>query len=257
MFWRRVNLPGLATIAAVLVAWEVVVRTGLLQYQYIPAPTAVWSGFVDVATSGELGDGVAHTVGVTLLGWAVAAVAGVTIGMLVGASRTAWTFTGASLETMRVLPAIAFVPLSVLLFGFTSRMELLIAIYGAVWPILLNTLSGMRSTSPQLLDVAKVMRLSPLAELSRIRIPAATAKIVVGLRLGLATSLILTLVAEMIGNPAGIGYALINNLEALQPERMFADIIVIGALGIALNWCLITLATLAFRGPMAAAREVD
>ncbi len=253
----RVNLEGLATLTLFLLLWEAAIRTGLLTFEYIPPPSRVVTGLREITVSGELLTNVLHTVSVAVLGWGAAAIVGVTVGCLVGSSWTAWKYSAASLETLRALPIVAFVPVSVLLFGFTSRMEIVIAFYGAMWPILLNTASGVRSVNRNLVEVGRVLGLSPVTQIWKLRLPAATASVVVGLRLGLATAFVLTLVAEMIGNPAGIGFALITKGQALRSEQVFAYMVVIGLLGVVLNWLLVRGAKVLFKGQMAAAREVD
>jgi ABC-type nitrate/sulfonate/bicarbonate transport system permease component len=136
------------------------------------------------------------------------------------------------------------------------QTEIMVAFYAALWPILLNTIGGMR-TEPRMVESGSVLRLSRAAVLWRIRLPAATAMIVVGLRLGLSVSLVLTLVAEMVGNPAGLGFLLVEKGQALQPGQMFAAVFVIGVTGIVLNGLVMGAARLAFRGQMAASGEVS
>ena len=153
------------------------------------------------------------------------------------------------------MPIVAFVPVAVLLLGFTTKMEIVVAFYAALWPILLNTYGGIRSVDRSLIEVGNVMGLSYLASLWKLRLPAATPYIVVGLRLGLAVSFVLTLVAEMIGNPAGLGFALVQKGEALKSAQMFAYVVVIGLVGVVLNGVLMTLARGVFRGQMVASGD--
>jgi len=99
------------------------------------------------------------------------------------------------------------------------------------------------------------MRLSKASRIWKLQLPSATSHIVVGMRLGLAISLVLTLVAEMVGNPAGLGFALVQAAQALQPAQMFAYIVAIGVSGIILNAGLIRVARLLFSGQMASSGE--
>jgi NitT/TauT family transport system permease protein len=253
---RRPNWLGLAVVAAVLLAWELTVRLGIVTFDYIPAPSAIAVKSAEMLSSGELLDNLQHTLTATLLGWLIASLAGVLIGTLLGLSHWAWTYSMSSVDALRALPVVAFVPVAVLLFGFTLKMEVLVSCYSALWPVLLNTLAGMRSTHPRLLETGRVLGLSRFGRLWKLRLPAATPYIVVGLRLGLAISLVLTLVAEMVGNPQGVGYALITDSKSLQPERMFVSIIAIGLAGIVLNALLLGAAKLLARGQMASSGEL-
>jgi ABC-type nitrate/sulfonate/bicarbonate transport system permease component len=242
--------------AAVLLVWELTVRLGIVTFDYIPAPSAIAAKSAEMLSSGELLHNLQHTLTATLLGWLIASLAGVLLGTLLGLSRWAWTYSMSSVDALRALPVVAFVPVAVLLFGFTLKMEVLVSCYSALWPVLLNTLAGIRSAHPRLLETGSVLGMSRFARLWKLRLPAATPYIVVGLRLGLAISLVLTLVAEMVGNPQGVGYALITDSKSLQPERMFVSIIAIGLAGIVLNALLLGAARLLARGQMASSGEL-
>jgi ABC-type nitrate/sulfonate/bicarbonate transport system permease component len=253
---RRANWLGMAVAASILLVWELTVRLGIVTFDYIPAPTAILQRSEEMLSSGELVQNLQHTLTATLLGWVLASVVGLLLGTILGLSRFAWTYSMSSVDALRALPVVAFVPVAVLLFGFTLKMEILVSCYSALWPVLLNTLAGMRSTHPRLLETGSVLGMSQLERLWKLRLPAATPHIVVGLRLGLAISLVLTLVAEMVGNPQGIGYALIADSKSLQPERMFVSIFAIGLAGIVLNAMLIGGARLLARGQMASSGEL-
>jgi ABC-type nitrate/sulfonate/bicarbonate transport system permease component len=251
---KRVNLLGAAVFVLGLGLWELLVRTGLLTFSYLPPPTDVAVGLGELLGNGELATALGHTLLAAVSGWALAGLVGVAAGSVLGLVRPVWTYSMASLEALRALPIVAFVPVAVLLFGFSMQTEILVAFYAALWPILLNTINGMR-TEARLVEAGRVLKLSRAAVLWKIRLPAATAPIVVGLRLGLSTSLVLTLVAEMVGNPAGLGFLLVTKGQALQPGQMFAAVFVIGVTGIVLNGLVMGAARLAFRGQLASAGE--
>jgi ABC-type nitrate/sulfonate/bicarbonate transport system permease component len=256
-FGRRLNILGLLTLVGLFLLWELVVRVGVLHFKYIPPPSDVAASAGGLLRSGELQDNLGHTLSAAVLGWLLACAAGVLVGTLLGLLRPVWTYSMASVDVLRSLPVVAFVPVAVLLFGFTLKMEVIVAFYAALWPVLLNTLAGMRALHPRLLEVSRVMRLGGRDELWKLRLPAATPFIVTGMRLGLAISLVLTLVAEMVGNPAGVGFALIQKAQSLQPEAMFAYIVAIGLSGIVLNAVLVGVAAVLLRGQMAAAGETE
>lgn len=253
----HVNLVGIAVIIAVGFCWEVSVRSGLVPFDYVPPLSDVGNGLWTITKSGELAANVLHTLTSALTGWLIAAGAGVVIGTALGVSWRLWTVTGASLEMLRALPVVAFVPVAMLVLGFSPQVEVVVATYGALWPVLLNTAAGIRSNETELVDVGRIMQMGPVTTVWKLRLPAAVPSIVIGLRLGMATALVLTLVTEMIGNPAGIGYALVSKAQALQPAQMFAFLIVIGLLGVMLNSVLLLIARLCLPGPMAMARDED
>jgi ABC-type nitrate/sulfonate/bicarbonate transport system permease component len=251
----RINFLGLGTFLAFLLLWEVAVRSKAITSTYLPPPSRVVTGLGDIASNGELADNLQHTLTSALTGWALAGVVGIVLGTALGLFRPLWMYSMASVEAIRALPMVAFVPVAVLLLGFTTEMEVTIAFIASLWPILLNTFAGMRSIGPRMTEVGQVLRLSPMTQIWKLRLPAATSHIVVGLRLGLTLGLVLTLVSEMVGNPAGLGFALVSKAQALQPEQMFAYVVVVGIVGIVLNAILVTGARLLFRGQMLAAGE--
>lgn len=232
---RRVNGPGLVTLAGLLSLWEAAVRFGMLEFQYLPAPSGIGRGIGTVISSGELVTCTLHTLRVTLLGWLLASVLGAGLGVVLGLSNTAWRYSMASIEVIRAIPPVTLVPVALLVFGFSVRMELTIILFVSAWPVLVNTIDGVRGVRAELIDVARMLRLAPAVRIRKIVLPAALPSIVVGLRLALSLSLVLAVVAEMIGNPSGLGNALVRSSQALRPEEMFAYVFVIGLLGVALN----------------------
>jgi ABC-type nitrate/sulfonate/bicarbonate transport system permease component len=232
---ERVNVLGFLTMGALVGVWELLVRSGVLEFQFLPAPSAIAGGAQDLLASGDLIPNVAHTVRVTILGWLLASAMGIGLGLLLGLSETSWRWSMASIEVMRAIPPVSLVPAALLIFGFSIRMELTIIIFVSAWPVLVNTIDGVRGVRPELLDLARMLRLSRRTRITKIVLPAATSSIIVGLRLGLSLSLVLAVVAEMIGNPSGLGNALVSTQQALQPDAMFAYVFAIGLLGVGLN----------------------
>lgn len=231
----RVNGPGVATALGLAAVWEAAVRTGLADYQYLPAPTGILASFGPLVASGELLANLSHTLTVTLLGWVAAAVIGVGFGVLLGLSGTAYRYSMTSFEVVRAVPPVALVPAAVLIFGFSVSMELAVVVYAGAWPLLVNTLGGVRGVPGELYDVARMLRMPRLAVIRKIVVPAALPAITVGLRLALTMCLVLAVVAEMVGNPEGLGRAIVRARSALQPEQMFAYVVTAGILGVALN----------------------
>lgn len=252
---RWLNVPGLLFIAVLAGIWELAVDSGALTYQYLPAPSAIVRAGIGLAASGELLGNIAHTLLSTLVGWVIASLIGLALGVWLGLARGPWKYSMATVEVLRAVPAISFVPVAVLLLGFSVRMELVIIVYVSGWPVLVNTIQGVRNVTPTHNDVTRIMHMSTLARIRKIVLPSAAPEVIVGLRLGLALALALAVVAEMVGNPAGIGYALVFQQQALQPEKMFAYVVVIGLLGLLLNSTFVWLTRTAFPGVTALLRE--
>jgi ABC-type nitrate/sulfonate/bicarbonate transport system permease component len=243
-----VNVSGLAVVVAVLAVWEVAVASGALRYAYLPAPHQILSAGAELLAGGQLVTDVIHTVGVTLVAWLLALVAGTVAGVLMGLWRPARTLFATSVDVLRTLPVVAFVPVAVLLFGLSTTMEVAVAAWAAVWPILVNARGAVDAVHPRLHEVAATLRLGAVRTLRAVVLPAAAPFVLVGARLGLSFALIVTVVAEMIGNPTGLGYEIVQAQQSLRPEAMFAYILVVGLIGNGLDIGLNLVASGAFPG---------
>ena len=230
-----INLSGLAVFAALIAAWELAVRTGLIAYEFVPAPSAVLHGLTELARDGTLLADIEHTLVSVAMGWAVAMIVGVAVGAWLGFSPFSRRYFLASLEILRPLPGIAFAPVALLLFGFSRRTELAIIILPALWPVMVNTMGGIANVQPRLADVGRTFRLSQFEVVWRLLLPAALPSIIVGARISLALALVMAIVAEIVGNPEGLGYAIVREQQSLQPEKMFAYIGIVGVIGVVLN----------------------
>jgi ABC-type nitrate/sulfonate/bicarbonate transport system permease component len=239
---------GIGGIVVFIALWEGLVSGGLLQYEYLPAPTAIAAGLVKMAHAGTAGAEILHTVSVALTGWLIAVVTGVSLGVVLGLSARARRYMLATIEVLRPLPGIAFVPLALLLFGFSVQMELVVIVLPATWPALLNTMGGVAAVPQRLHDVARSYRLGRLDAIVKIFLPASARMILVGCRLSMTLALILTIGAEMIGNPAGLGYAVVREQQSMHPDQMFGYVFIIGVIAILLNSSLIVIGNLVLPG---------
>jgi len=232
------NPLGISVLVALGGVWELMVRTNVAEVQFLPAPSEIAIAAHSALLDGELVGRAAHTTGVTLLGWSVATLVGVGLGLLLGLSRTAYRYSMSSFEVTRAIPPITLAPAALLIFGFSLKMELVLVIFGGIWPVLINTMGGVRSIAQELSDVGTMLRLSRRATIQKIVIPAAFPAVMVGLRLALTLCLVLAIVAEIVGNPAGLGDGLIRARQALQPALMFTYVLAAGLLGVVLNAAL-------------------
>lgn len=232
---RRINILGLATMAALVGMWELSVQSGAVAFDFLPAPSGIAQALGSLISSGDLFAPAVHTLRSALVGWAIAGVVGIALGVWLGLSDTAWRYSMASVEIIRAIPPISLVPVSLLVFGFSLRMELVVIVYAGAWTVLVNTIDGVRNLRQELHDVGRMLRMSKLTTVRKLILPAAVPSIVVGLRLAMSLSLVLAVVAEMIGNPAGLGNAVVRAQQALQPEQMFGYVVTIGVLGVLLN----------------------
>lgn len=245
---RRINLLGLAVVVALVGAWQLAVGGGLVSFDYVPAPSSVLHSLVTELRSGQLAAELGHTVSVTLRAWLLALAAGVVAGLALASSPPLRAFFGASVDALRTIPVVALLPIALLIWGPSATSELAVAAVAAVWPVLVSTESGVRAVHPRLAEVAATLRLSRFDAARKIALPAAAPEILVGARIALGFALVVAVVAEMVGNPQGLGYQLVVQQQALNPSGMWAYVVVIGALGVALNAALVAITRLAMPG---------
>lgn len=238
-------------MAVLAAAWEATVRSGALDFEFLPPPSRIAGALWALVSSGDLLPELAHTLRSTLAGWALASVLGVSLGLWLGLSDTAWRWSMASIEVLRAIPPISLVPVALLVFGFSLEMELTLIVYVGAWTVLVSTVDGVRAVRPELRDTARMLRLSRPAAVRKVVLPSALPAVVVGLRLALSLSLVLAVVAEMVGNPSGLGNALVRSQQALQPARMLAYVVTIGLVGVGLDAALRTASARALPAPAA------
>jgi ABC-type nitrate/sulfonate/bicarbonate transport system permease component len=226
---------GLIVPVALVVAWQLAKSLGALPYENIPSPAQIGNAAVQLAVGGELGGNLGHTLVACLVGWAIGSAIGVVLGTALGLSRWAWTYSMASVDVLRAIPAIAFIPIVVIVFAQTLQMEIVITLWVSIWPVAVSTMSGVAGVSPAHDELAASLRMPWLRRVTKLALPTAAPKILIALRLSLSGAFALAIVAEIVGNPAGIGYALVNAQQQLRPDVMFAYILLTGALGLALN----------------------
>lgn len=239
---QLVSLRRYSGIAALLILWQI--ATVWAGSFFFPTPLLILQTAGKLWFSGDpahlfLTDAVFRDVlpslGRLLAGWAIAVVLGVTIGLAIGGSRRLAEAAQPVLEFLRALPSPALIPVFLILLGTDSTMRITLIVMGSIWPVLLNSIEGIRTLDPAQTDMARVFRLPPHARLTRIVLPATMPHIFAGMRVSLAIAIILMVVSELVASSSGIGHAIINAQNTFQLPAMWANVILIALLGISLN----------------------
>lgn len=168
-------------------------------------------------------------------GYSLALVAGVGLGTLLGLAPRLSAALWPTLEFIRAIPGVALLPIFVILLGVGPAMKVVLIAVGTVWPILLNTIDGVRSVDPTLRDVAASFRMPLAIRLRYIVLPAAGPQIFSGARISLSIAVILIVVSEMVGANGGIGYFVRSAERSFAIPEMWSGIIMLGLLGYVLN----------------------
>ncbi|WP_166352444.1 ABC transporter permease [Phytoactinopolyspora limicola] len=221
--------------AALIGLWQVASTSGWVNPVFVPPPDRVARTGYEMLTGGDLIPAAAATTGRALLGLAIAIVIAVPAGLVFASSRLADGLTYPAREFFRALPTVTIVPALMVIVGPGESLSVLAVVFGAVWPILLGTILGVRETDRVLLDVARVHRLSARRAVVKIRLPAALPQIMTGIRISLAIALVIALVVEMMSGHGGLGSMVVEARSRFRNTEVFAIVAVIGVVGLVLN----------------------
>jgi ABC-type nitrate/sulfonate/bicarbonate transport system permease component len=234
---KRVNLAGWSCVLVVTVVVEAAVRTFDL-HDTVAAPSAVFRALGDGLASGALAGELGTTLESYLQGLGLAIVVGVAAGVVVGSSRMLLDASFVVIEFLRPIPAVALIPLAILFFGFDAPMRRAVIAFGAVWPILINTIYGVRGGDRFLQDVATTSGVTRAGRLVRVTLPAAVPSIATGIRVSASLALLVCVTAEYVTGTGGLGSYMQQRQDALQLPEMYAAVILVGALGYLINVAL-------------------
>jgi ABC-type nitrate/sulfonate/bicarbonate transport system permease component len=235
-------IARLAVVAAAVAAWQFGAEAANSQF-YLP-PSQIGPGMYHLWFSGPAGhlwlttDATANllpSIGRMLAGWAIAAVAGIGIGVAIGRLPLLAELTEPIVHFARAVPPPAVVPVFLFVFNIGTPMEIAAIIFGVIWPVLLNAIDGARHVHPGHLETARAFRIPPLTRLGRIILPSAAPKILAGLRLSLAIALVLMIVSEFVGSTNGIGNEMLKDQSLFNVPGMWAIVVLLGLLGMLLN----------------------
>jgi ABC-type nitrate/sulfonate/bicarbonate transport system permease component len=232
---RRIPWSGLAVLAACLFAWEAWAYWRRDLAAYFPPASQVLVTLGQVLGSGELTVHIIATMKRFAEGYLLAAVLAVGAGLCLGLWRWLYNAFEPLIELLRPMPSPATIPIAILFLGIGDEMKVAVTVYACSWPILLNTIDGVRSVDRVLFATAATFRLTPWARFWKVVLPAASPQIVTGLRVSLAIALILVTTSEMVVSNDGLGYYVLESQRTFQMPQMYAAVVALGVIGYALN----------------------
>lgn len=201
----------------------------------VPTPARLVETAADMVVTLDFWSAVGNTVTSALIGFALSIIIGVPLGLLNGTSRAMERSTTFVIDFGRTIPGVAILPLVLLLYGSTRSMVLVLVVFSAVWPILVQSTYAAQQLSPQVRQVAKSYRLDFITRVRFIYVPSAMPFIMTGLRISATISLLITISSEFLGGANGIGQRLFNTLTINDNDRMFVWVVSAALLGVLLN----------------------
>ena len=231
---------GALLLLFLIMLWEILPRSGIVYARYFPPFSTVMGALFEGIRSAEILKQTAISIYRAFCGYCLAILIGIALGTLTGTIRWVSDLLEITIELLRPMPSVALVPIAILLFGTSSSYNISIITFGCTWPILVNTYEGTKSVDTQWIDTARVCGAARSELLRKVVVPAALPYIVSGLRISLATSIIIVTVTEMLASFKGLGFFIMDTYNGYRIPQMYSGIITIGLVGYGLNRLFLT-----------------
>ena len=230
------KIKGIAFLFALLFLWELAARWDWVNPLIVPPPSGIFASFGAALASGEIPLQILASMKRAALGYFLAAAVFIPLGVLMGLFDGCRRALEVVLEMLRPIPPPVVIPVALLFFGLEDEMKIFVIFFSCAWPILLNTVDGVRNIDPLLLHTARTFGLSSARIIGQVVLPACSPQIMTGLRISLPIMLILVVISEMVGSTDGIGYFILDSQRRFRVPQMYAGMLALAMLGYALNW---------------------
>jgi ABC-type nitrate/sulfonate/bicarbonate transport system permease component len=226
---------GSLTVVALVLLLEAIVRSGGLNAAIVPPPTVVLQKLWGILGGGSFLQPMGQTLYLLFVSYAIGCALAIGTGLLMGRYPFVNGLFEPIVEFLRPLPKPALLPPLMLFLGLGDAMKMTVISLGVFFPVLINTVQGVRGTDPVLLDVGRTFGHRPSASMFKIILPSALPLIMAGMRVSLGLGLVLVIVAEMMAATGGIGYLVIDMQRSFRSADMYAWIVILAVLGYGLN----------------------
>lgn len=218
------------------VLWELVSRILVKKLVLLPPPSKVFYSLYEIILSGEMFIHSLHSILRVLSGFIIAASVAIPVGLIMGRNKLVEKLLDTSVHMLRPIPATAWIPASILLFGIGNKPALFLVFIGTVWPLLLNTISGVKSIDKIYIMAAQTMGVNGKKLFRKVVLPAALPEIFTGVRIGMGVAWTCVIVAELLAVRSGLGYLIMESRLIVRPDRVFAGMIMIAIIGLGLDY---------------------
>jgi sulfonate transport system permease protein len=222
---------GLLLPVSLAVFWEIAVYAGLSNGRLVPPPSVIFKTFAELWSTGELQVHALATLGRVFAGFISGVAAGTILGAITGYSMLSHRLVDPTLQALRSIPSIAWVPLFILWFGIFEASKIILIAVGVFFPVYLGVMGAVISVDRKIVEVGRVFRLSGFAMVRRILLPAVLPAYVLSLRAGLGLGWMFVVAAEFLGASQGLGFLLIDGQQLGKPATIVAAIVAFAILG--------------------------
>jgi sulfonate transport system permease protein len=237
----RFARPALGLIVPLLLAlgWELAVRTGLTDGRLVPPPSVIYATFADLAASGDLQRHTLATLARVAAGFGLGVAAGTVLGAITGYSSLVFRLLDPTLQALRAIPSIAWVPLFILWLGIFEASKITLIAVGVFFPVYLGVMGAVMSVDRKIVEVGRAFRLSGPQMVRRILLPAVLPAYIIALRSGLGLGWMFVVAAEFMGASEGLGYLLVDGQQMGKPAQIVAAIVAFAMVGKATDWVIV------------------
>ena len=239
--WSRWARPALGLVLPVTLAlvWEFVVRMGWATGRLAPPPSVIFATFVDLARTGELQRHTLITLARVAAGFGIGVAVATIIGAAAGYSPLVRRLLDPTIQGLRAIPSIAWVPLFILWLGIFEASKVALIAVGVFFPVYLGLMGAIQSVDRKLVEVGRAFRLTDVEMVRRILLPAVLPAYVISLRSGLGLGWMFVIAAELMGASEGLGYLLIDGQQLGKPAEIIAAIVAFAIVGKATDWLIV------------------
>ncbi|MFE4500831.1 ABC transporter permease [Rhodococcus sp. NPDC056743] len=236
---RRSRLTDIALRASVPVAllalWGVGSATGKIDEKTFPSPASVWSAFVELLTTGVLWENLSVSLVRVAIGFAIGGALGLLLGIVSGLFALADKLLDPTLQMLRTIPFLAITPLLILWFGIDERPKIIIIAAAALFPLYINTHSGVRNVDRKVIEAGRVFGLRGIGLIRQVILPEMIPSVLVGLRVSLSVSLLALIVAELSNAPKGLGFLMTSAQQYFQTDILVVVVIIYAIWGLSVD----------------------
>ena len=228
-------LPGLLVLALILLGLEAAVNAGLIRRALLPPPSVVGLALWDLLASGEVVQPLLTTLRLVFAGFAIGSLLGIAIGLAMGWYPPVFRLLEPLVELLRPIPKAALVPPLMLFLGIGETMKITSVSLAVFFPVLVNTLQGVRGVDRVMLDAARTHRWGAQYTLWHLVLPSALPFILAGMRISLGLAMVLAVLSEMLTGQGGLGFLILDMQRSFLIRQMYAWLVILAVMGLALN----------------------
>ncbi|GIM29781.1 ABC transporter permease [Clostridium polyendosporum] len=231
---KDIFIPLIAPVI-LLIIWELLGENGIIRSSILPAPSVIGIALLDMLRTGELIEHLTISIIRVFEGFCLGAFLGISFGVAIGLFKGAEKALNLIIGILRPIPIVAWVPVLILWMGIDEASKITVIAIGSFWPILLNTIHGIKNTDKKYIEVAEILEKNKINVLTKVVLPSALPSIFTGLRIGIGTAWMSVIAAEIIAASSGIGYKIAYARELSQPDIMLVGVFSIGIVGILID----------------------